>query len=92
MEREDYAGDNHREIKIMNNDSPSVRVRRLLKQENLKKTKLSNTELKEKLGQMVVHHPTLFSSSPINPGNTPNPFNPETQSRIFDEIKNEIKD
>jgi hypothetical protein len=41
-EKEDSRQNNTREVRLGSNESPSVRVRRLLKQENSKQSKLTN--------------------------------------------------
>ena len=53
----------NKDIKIPN-ESPSVRVRRLLKQDNgIKKSKLTNGEMKEKLSEMISNTPHHLAHS-----------------------------
>ena len=85
------------ELKMLPNDSPSVRVRRLMKQETAnKKIRLTKDQMKERLTDLMIN-PVSSGTSPVVPS-TPNTFKGERemifqnqQMRIFAEIKMEIR-
>lgn len=56
----------------MYNQNPSVRVRRQMKQDNvIKKLKLTNKEIKDKLSQLIVNQPLQLAECEIlNNANT----------------------
>ena len=86
------------ELKMLPNDSPSVRVRRLMKQETAnKKIRLTKDQMKERLTDLMMN-PVSSGTSPVVPS-TPSTFKGERemifqnqQMRIFAEIKMEIRE
>jgi len=63
------------DIKLPQNESPSVRVRRLLKNEGIsKKQKLTTQEMKERLNEMITNSPTITHNVDYSRSGLPQSF------------------